>query len=157
MSEEHVIFYLTELIVAIDHIHKNGIAYRDVKLDNIVLDVNGHVRLVDFGLCKKLSPPSRTYSYCGTVEYMAPEIVKGTGHGHDVDWWALGVVAIELLTQEPPFGVQVKSEDVEVIKKNITNRRPTMPKHISKNMNNFLLKLLTKNPDRRLGTLLDVV
>lgn len=116
-----------------------------------MLDENGHVRLVDFGVCKKLSPINRTKSYCGTVEYMAPEIVTHTGHGHAVDWWALGVLAIELLTQIPPFGVQKSKDDDEVIER-IKNIPPTMPEHISENMNNFLLKLLTKNPDIRLGT-----
>lgn len=104
LEEEHVRFYIAELVVALEHIHKHNIVYRDIKLENILFDADGHIKLVDFGLCKKLGPRGRSKSFCGTVEYMAPEVIACTGHNTAADWWALGVLAIELLTTVTPFG-----------------------------------------------------
>lgn len=148
MPEDKVRFYIAELIVALEYIHMHGIVYRDIKLENIMLDVDGHVKLVDFGLCKKLGPSGRSKSFCGTEEYMAPEIVTCTGHNSAADWWALGVLAIELLSTVTPFG---NSDGPNTTMEKITKEDPVMPSDISEEMEDFLLQLLNKDPNERLG------
>ncbi len=149
LPEHQVRFYIAELIVALEHIHLHGIVYRDIKLENVLMDAEGHVKLVDFGLCKKLGPRGRSKSFCGTEEYMAPEVIACTGHNSAADWWALGVLAIELLSTITPFG---NSDGDNSIMEKITNEDPIMPPNISDEMEDFLLKLLTKDPTERLGT-----
>lgn len=148
LPEHQVRFYMAEMIVALEHIHLHGIVYRDIKLENVMLDADGHIKLVDFGLCKKLGARGRSKSFCGTEEYMAPEIIACTGHNTAADWWALGVLAIELLTTVTPFG----TNDVpNAIMNRITNESPIMPQDISEAMEDFLLKILIKDPVERLG------
>lgn len=156
LPEDYVRFYLAELIVALEHIHQQGIVYRDIKLENVLLDANGHIRLVDFGLCKKLGARGRSKSFCGTEEYMAPEVINGTGHNTAADWWALGVLAIELLSTITPFGIN-ENEENNTIMNRITSDNPTMPTDISRDMKHFLTKLLERDPLRRLGTTIQLI
>lgn len=148
LPEDHVRFYIAELVVALEHIHMQGIVYRDIKLENVLLDADGHVKLVDFGLCKKLGARGRSKSFCGTEEYMAPEVIACTGHNTAADWWALGVLVIELLSTITPFG---SNEGPDTIMNRITNQNPVMPDNISFDMEDFLTKILHKNPAERLG------
>lgn len=95
-TEEDVKFYLAELALALEHVHKLGIIYRDLKPENILLDADGHIALTDFGL-SKLPPSDKAYSFCGTVEYMAPEVVNRKGHTMAADWWSFGVLMVRIL------------------------------------------------------------
>ncbi|CAG5088918.1 Similar to S6KL: Serine/threonine-protein kinase S6KL (Drosophila melanogaster) [Cotesia congregata] len=104
LPEEVVRIYVAELALAIDFLHNAGIVHRDLKATNVLLDNEGHAVLIDFGLAKWLRPLHRTNTFCGTQEYMAPEIVRREYYGHEVDWWALGVLTCVLLTNKawPP-------------------------------------------------------
>lgn len=88
-------FYLAELALALDHLHSLGIVYRDLKPENILLDEAGHIKLTDFGLSKEsVDQEKKAYSFCGTVEYMAPEVVNRRGHNQSADWWSFGVLMV---------------------------------------------------------------
>lgn len=102
LSESEARLVLSEVLLALEHLHKHGIVYRDLKLENILLDANGHVRLADFGLAHKLS--GRTKSVCGTRNYVPPEMIRGWEYGFEVDMWSFGVLAWRLLTGRFPFG-----------------------------------------------------
>lgn len=104
LKENVVKFYLAELVVALEELHSRNIVYRDLKPENILIQESGHIKLADFGLCKQLRYQSdKTYTICGTCEYQAPEIVLNQGYNHNVDYWALGILAYELLYGIPPF------------------------------------------------------
>lgn len=96
-------FYIAEILLAIEHLHKNNIIYRDLKPDNVVIDKNGHAKLTDFGLSKEeILDNTSTSSFCGSVAYLAPEMLNKTGHGKSVDWYLLGVLLYEMLNGLPP-------------------------------------------------------
>eukprot|EP00794_Sanderia_malayensis_P019939 gene19939-21892_t len=155
-TEDEARFYIAEVAIALDHLHKLGIIYRDIKLENVLLDSNGHVVLTDFGLSKFFSPyerDGRAYSFCGTIEYMAPEVVKGGSRGHDmsVDWWSLGVLLYELLTGASPFTVEGEKNSQQEISKRIINNLPPMPASLSSSARHVIRRLLDKDSNKRLG------
>ncbi|XP_022652617.1 ribosomal protein S6 kinase alpha-5-like isoform X2 [Varroa destructor] len=157
-EEAHVKFYIGEIIVALEQLHKLGIIYRDIKLENILLDAEGHIVLTDFGLskefvCDNSSEQQRTFSFCGTIEYMAPEVVKASTTGHDycADWWSVGVLTYELLTGASPFTVEGEKNNQAEISKRILRNQPPMPSTISSEARDFIEKLLIKDPTKRLG------
>ncbi|KXJ17060.1 Ribosomal protein S6 kinase alpha-2 [Exaiptasia diaphana] len=114
-TEEDVKFYLAELALALDHLHKIGIIYRDLKPENILLDANGHIAITDFGLSKESEQDQKTYSFCGTVEYMAPEVVNRRGHSQAADWWSYGVLMYEMLTGSLPFQGKDRKDTMTMI------------------------------------------
>ncbi|XP_050073361.1 uncharacterized protein LOC126561330 [Anopheles maculipalpis] len=149
-EESAVQIYIAEIIVAIEHLHKLGIVYRDIKLENILVDADGHIVLTDFGLSRELVYENeRAHSFCGTVEYMAPEILKPTQQGHDtaVDWWSVGVLTFELLTGASPFAAEPND-----IARRITETEAIIPENLSAEATDFIRKLLVKDPKRRLGS-----
>jgi serum/glucocorticoid-regulated kinase 2 len=104
LKEEQALFYFCEILLGLEHLHANGIVYRDLKPENILLDLDGHIVLTDFGLSKKdMKRKSRTYSFCGSPEYISPEMLRNEGHGMSVDFYSLGVLLYEMLTGLPPF------------------------------------------------------
>lgn len=130
------------------------IIYRDIKLENILLDADGHIVITDFGLSKQLPPGSdRTHSFCGTIEYMAPEVVKNGPAGHDisVDWWSVGVLCYELLTGASPFTFEGNENSQSDISQRILKAAPPLPPSLGAEVADFIGKLLNKDPEKRLG------
>uniref|UniRef100_A0A1B0AK52 non-specific serine/threonine protein kinase n=1 Tax=Glossina pallidipes TaxID=7398 RepID=A0A1B0AK52_GLOPL len=146
-TEEDVKFYLAELALALNHLHSLGIIYRDLKPENILLDENGHIALTDFGLSKQPLDGSKTYSFCGTVEYMAPEIVNRKGHDFAADWWSFGVLMYEMLTGNLPFHGQSRQETMN----QILRSKLGMPENLSPEAQSLLRALFKRNPQNRLG------
>ena len=93
-TEDRAKFYATQVAIAIGHLHKKHIIYRDLKPENVLLSKRGYLKLTDFGFAKKTN--SRTYTICGTPEYLAPEIIKKKGYDHMIDWWGLGILIYEM-------------------------------------------------------------
>uniref|UniRef100_A0A8C8CGV0 Ribosomal protein S6 kinase n=1 Tax=Oncorhynchus tshawytscha TaxID=74940 RepID=A0A8C8CGV0_ONCTS len=154
-SEEEVRIYIGEIILALEHLHMLGIVYRDIKLENILLDSEGHLVLTDFGLSKEFleEEKERTYSFCGTIEYMAPEIIRGkSGHGKSVDWWSLGILMFELLTGASPFTLEGERNSQSEVSKRILHCEPPFPSMIGAVAQDLLRKLLVKDPHKRLGS-----
>jgi serum/glucocorticoid-regulated kinase 2 len=102
-SESRCKFYSAQIALALGHLHKNHIIYRDVKPENILLDDDGYICLTDFGLARFLEQDQKAMSFCGTPEYMAPEIIIGEGHNKAADWWSFGILLFEMLVGVPPF------------------------------------------------------
>uniref|UniRef100_H3DIR0 Ribosomal protein S6 kinase n=1 Tax=Tetraodon nigroviridis TaxID=99883 RepID=H3DIR0_TETNG len=146
-TEEDVKFYLAELALGLDHLHSLGIIYRDLKPENILLDEEGHIKLTDFGLCKEaIDHEKKAYSFCGTVEYMAPEVVNRQGHTHSADWWSFGVLMFEMLTGALPFQGKDRKETMNLILK----ARLGMPQFLSAEAQSLLRALFKRNPANRL-------
>lgn len=146
-TEEDVKFYLAELALALNHLHGIGIIYRDLKPENILLDQNGHIALTDFGLSKQPLDGSKTYSFCGTVEYMAPEVVNRKGHHFAADWWSFGVLMYEMLTGNLPFHGSTRQETMNQILKT----KLGMPENLSPEAQSLLRVLFKRHPQNRLG------
>uniref|UniRef100_A0A8C7D0E4 non-specific serine/threonine protein kinase n=1 Tax=Oncorhynchus kisutch TaxID=8019 RepID=A0A8C7D0E4_ONCKI len=147
-TEEDVKFYLAELALALDHLHSLGIIYRDLKPENILLDEEGHIKLTDFGLSKEsIDHENKAYSFCGTVEYMAPEVVNRRGHTTSADWWSYGVLMFEMLTGTLPFQGKDRKETMTMILK----AKLGMPQFLSSEAQSLLRNLFKRNPTNRLG------
>jgi serine/threonine protein kinase len=128
-------FYISQMAMAISYLHQNGIIYRDLKPENVLVDKDGYLKLTDFGLSKQdIFDNFSAMSFCGTPEYLAPEIIDNKGHGKAVDWWSLGAITYEMLVGLPPF----YSKDREKMFKNIQNINVKFPSYISKDSIDFM-------------------
>ncbi|KAG9227235.1 hypothetical protein CCMSSC00406_0004226 [Pleurotus cornucopiae] len=142
-------FYASEVLLALEYFHANGIIYRDLKLDNILLTLDGHVKVADYGLCKEEMWFGQTTStFCGTPEFMAPEILLEQRYGRAVDWWAFGVLTYEMLLGQSPF----RGDDEDEIFDAILEDEPLYPITMPRDAVSILQKLLTRDPQRRLGS-----
>ncbi|XP_050435910.1 ribosomal protein S6 kinase beta-2-like isoform X1 [Adelges cooleyi] len=147
--EDTACFYLAEIIIAIQHLHSQGIIYRDLKPENVLLDHEGHLKLTDFGLCKEhVHEGSVTHTFCGTIEYMAPEILTRSGHGKPVDWWSLGALMFDMLTGTPPFSADNRKKTIE----KILRGKLIMPPYVSPEAKDLMRKLLKRQVNHRLGS-----
>ncbi|XP_031339561.1 RAC serine/threonine-protein kinase-like [Photinus pyralis] len=148
-SENEARFYGAEITSALSYLHSLNIVFRDIKSENLLLDRSGHIKLVDFGLCKdNLDQDERTKSFCGTPEYMAPEVIRRCAYGRSVDWWSLGIVMYEMMCGELPF----YHSNYNNLFSLILIKKPKIPSRLSKNARDLLTSLLQKNPVQRLGT-----
>ncbi|CDW73477.1 UNKNOWN [Stylonychia lemnae] len=155
-TEDRAKFYAAQVALAIGHLHKKHIIYRDLKPENILMDEDGYICLTDFGLAKILNDNAQAYSFCGTPEYLAPEILNEKGHTFPVDWWALGILTYEMIVGFPPFytGSNNNLKMYELIRKKPVYF-PDPQRHkikMSDECKDFITKLLDKDPANRLGT-----
>jgi serine/threonine protein kinase len=148
-SEDTAAFYMAEMVLALNYLHRTvGVVYRDLKPENCLLDSEGHLLLTDFGLSKVALEEERCSSMAGTVDFMAPEILKGDGYDHAVDWWSLGCLGFDLLTGAPPFSDQKHRRIEETI---VHHKKINMPYYLSQDAKDILTRFLRKEPRKRLG------
>jgi protein kinase A len=150
-TDEQAKFYGAQTGAAFAHIHSKNIIHRDLKPENILLQPNGYSKLTDFGFAKVLEPGTRTYTLCGTPEYIAPEVLLNKGHGKPVDWWTLGILIYEMICGQPPFC----DEDPMGIYQKILAGKVYFPKYFDKNAKALVKKLLTADLSKRYGNLKD--
>lgn len=150
LTEEQAKFYFCELLLGIKYLHAHNIIYRDLKPENVLIDLDGHVRIVDFGLSKQLQHREKnTFSFCGSLEYMSPEMLNKQGHGKEVDFYSLGALLYEMLTGLPPF----YDEDSDVLYNSILSENINFPNGLSRNVKHLMRGLLQKEQQMRLGAL----
>jgi len=148
-TEDRARYYIAEILLALEYVHGNQIIYRDLKPENVLLDEEGHVCITDFGLSKTgLAGSQKAFTFCGTPEYLAPEIIKGVGHDYAVDYWSLGALLYEMLSGAPPF----YSKDREQMFRNILNKPVVMKPYFTDSAADLLKNLLQIDPTKRLTT-----
>uniref|UniRef100_A0AAZ3NNC1 Protein kinase C n=1 Tax=Oncorhynchus tshawytscha TaxID=74940 RepID=A0AAZ3NNC1_ONCTS len=141
-------FYAAEVTSALMFLHQHGVIYRDLKLDNILLDAQGHCKLADFGMCKEgILNGVTTTTFCGTPDYIAPEILQELEYGPSVDWWALGVLMYEMMAGQPPF----EADNEDDLFESILHDDVLYPVWLSKEAVSILKAFMTKSPNKRLG------
>uniref|UniRef100_A0A6Q2XB91 non-specific serine/threonine protein kinase n=1 Tax=Esox lucius TaxID=8010 RepID=A0A6Q2XB91_ESOLU len=147
-SEDRTRFYGAEIVSALDYLHSAKIVYRDLKLENLMLDKDGHVKITDFGLCKEgITDAATMKTFCGTPEYLAPEVLEDNDYGRAVDWWGLGVVMYEMMCGRLPF----YNQDHEKLFELILMEEIKFPRTLSSDAKSLLSGLLIKDPNKRLG------
>ena len=156
LPQKEANFYLASYALGLSAMHSKGYVYRDIKPENTLIDSDGFIRIVDYGFCKKLAPGETTSTMCGTPDYLAPEILRNTGHNFTADWWAFGILVYEVLNGIPPFARDNPTQTYRAIKDFATNptKHPIKwPKHFSAEAMDLCSKLLVPNQQLRLGAL----
>ena len=149
-TEKKAKFYIANVLLGLEFIHRKSYAYRDLKLENIILDHRGYAKIVDFGFAKFLNKGEYTYTVCGTPEYIAPEVITYNGHNHRCDYWSLGILTYELLVGETPFYSPDQSFMLEQIASSET-RKIEFPHRLSEDVKEIISFLLVKNQNDRIG------
>ena len=147
-EEDEAKFYIAELILAIEYLHKRDIIYRDLKPENILIDEDYHIKLADFGLAKenvKNDTPNKTF--CGSPQYLSPEMLSKEGTTKSSDIYGIGAILFEMVTGAPPF----YSQDVDLMYKNISENNLIFPEIFSEELKDLLRKMLDKDPKKRIG------
>ena len=142
-------FYGANVILAVEALHELGVVFRDLKPENLMFDEHGYLKLVDFGFAKKLS--GKTFTLCGTPEYLAPETILGRGYTKSVDWWSFGVLMYDMIVGASPFAGESGDLDEVSICRNIIEQKLRFPPKTEKNTKDLIRKLLVKSPAKRLG------
>lgn len=157
-EESKAKFYAAQIAIALGYLHESKIIYRDLKPENILLDKDGYIQLADFGLAKIVNEgAAEPNSFCGTPEYLSPEMIVGSGHDHTLDWWALGILIYEMIIGIPPFYNSNKHQMYYLIQ-NAPIRWPNKTKHgieVSKEAQDLINKMLSKDRKERLGAIKD--
>uniref|UniRef100_A0AAQ4NRD2 non-specific serine/threonine protein kinase n=1 Tax=Gasterosteus aculeatus aculeatus TaxID=481459 RepID=A0AAQ4NRD2_GASAC len=147
-TEDRARFYGAEIVSALEYLHSSDVVYRDLKLENLMLDKDGHIKITDFGLCKEgITPDATMKTFCGTPEYLAPEVLEDNDYGRAVDWWGLGVVMYEMMCGRLPF----YNQDHERLFELILMEEIRFPRNLSPEAKSLLAGLLKKDPKQRLG------
>ncbi|XP_014459664.1 cGMP-dependent protein kinase 2 [Alligator mississippiensis] len=136
---------------ALEYLHHKGVIYRDLKPENLILDGEGYIKLVDFGFAKKIEAGQKTWTFCGTPEYVAPEVILNKGHDFGVDFWSLGILVYELLTGNPPFSGIDQMMTYNLILKGI--ERLDFPRKVTRRSEDLIRRLCRQNPTERLGNM----
>lgn len=147
LDADETAFFTSQLVLAFDYLHQQNIVYRDLKPENLLIDRHGFIKITDFGFAKKVD--FKTYTLCGTPEYLAPEIILNKGHGTGVDWWTLGVLIYETMVGEAPFYADDPMQTYQLIVKN----KIIVPKFIGETTRDLIKKLLSTDLTERLGCL----
>uniref|UniRef100_A0A672HX23 non-specific serine/threonine protein kinase n=1 Tax=Salarias fasciatus TaxID=181472 RepID=A0A672HX23_SALFA len=147
-TEDRARFYGAEIVSALEYLHSRNVVYRDLKLENLMLDKDGHIKITDFGLCKEgITDGATMKTFCGTPEYLAPEVLEDNDYGRAVDWWGLGVVMYEMMCGRLPF----YNQDHERLFELILMEEIRFPKNLAPEAKALLAGLLKKDPKQRLG------
>jgi cGMP-dependent protein kinase 2 len=154
MSEHLARFYIASLVLALDYLHSHDIVYRDLKPENVFIDETGYIKLGDFGFAKTLPKGKRTYTFCGTPGYVAPENILAHGYNSSVDWWGLGVLTYVLLTGRQPFSTP-KTDDPMVVMRRIVDDGYVIPwpPYVTLSAKSLILQFMERKPSKRLGML----
>lgn len=154
MSEHLARFYIGSLVLALDYLHSHDIVYRDLKPENVFIDETGYIKLGDFGFAKTVPKGKRTYTFCGTPGYVAPENILAHGYNSSVDWWGLGVLMYVLLTGRQPFSTP-KTDDPMVVMRRIVDDGYIIPwpPYVTSSAKSLILQFMERKPSKRLGML----
>ena len=153
--EKRAKFYVMQIALALGHLHKSDILYRDLKLENVLMDEEGNVCLTDFGMAKVVKGGQMANTFCGTPEYVAPEVIAQQGYDKAADWWSLGILTYEMMYGLPPFYNKDQKNMFEMIQGGelkFNNEKA----EVSKEGKDFITKMLIRNPASRLGSQNDV-
>ena len=158
LSEETVRFYAAQISLAVGYLHSKGIMHRDLKLENILVDQSGYLKIIDYGLAKTLKEDQMSKTFCGTPEYLAPEMVQHKGHDFSVDWWAFGILIYEMVIGVTPF----YNRERKLLLMKIKQSKVVFPYKrkykidYSDEFADICIKLLNKDKNERLGSKGDI-